>query len=937
MGRGKENTSEPQSLEKEEKLGGLSRQDSQKILRLSQKGMPVDAIAEVWSVEATEVVKILESMQSSSGEDSQSRTEEGGEHGLNPLVKRLKEEPTDLCCPISHALMEDPVVAADGFTYERTCILQWFKSSNRSATTGQPLETQALHPNQHMKSAIVEYKQKSVAEILSVASQLPSQDAVELLLKGEEFVRPCLPDVSAKKKLVSLLVLRSKLPGITRAEVLKELVPLILEIKDTASLQELLVGMTEPEALSLLSQVDEEMVKSLHLPGPHPDVVSKELVRRMASSWVTDHQDESLDCLWNFLCQHIHFLSQHQGHQHDTWLEAAALVLATHHSRLSAQLDEVDSILLRQACLCLSNQEETISFARDFFNTDLGISTLDCWPPKSSTSILAELASRLDVSKHEEKLELLLEAHGIDDTNVHVRCSLMQQLDQHVLVQDGAEGKDMEGLLLKLHLETKEVIPAEVMRKLSLLKRYLKGLTADELLLLAKMVAKANRQADGARVAVAASELFAANGRADESQDAVVFLWDLLRQDVQDEEDGCADGASLVLATFNGSLRAQLEELDTRLLRKACFYLDNQGAALGCARGFFNSDLGIDSLDQWPPKSSALIFTELASRLNDDEREEKLNLLMKAHGIEASHAHVRDALLKQLCQAMLLQDASVDSNNDSEGLLLRLHLEKNEDIPGDVMQLLSLQERHLKDLAADQLRLLASMLDKANRRADGARVAVAAAELCAANGLEDESHEAIACAHYLDRTNDRASLLLCKLLGSITGKCKGLRDLVDVECKRLDGRCDGLDRRCEGLGGRCDGLDEKCEKLEKPREVPIKSLKWDLSSYNLGGFAEGQTVESEKFPLGVSTVQAWLRVTKKSFGSHYLFLCVTEPVWVNFKVNPVVRQTQYEYAFTEPSEATMIAWINADAASITFELLAVRLPGASLELVMSKS
>lgn len=31
--------------------------------------MPVDAIAEVWSVEATEVVKILESMQSSSGED----------------------------------------------------------------------------------------------------------------------------------------------------------------------------------------------------------------------------------------------------------------------------------------------------------------------------------------------------------------------------------------------------------------------------------------------------------------------------------------------------------------------------------------------------------------------------------------------------------------------------------------------------------------------------------------------------------------------------------------------------------------------------------------------------------------------------------------------------------------------------------------------------
>ena len=31
-------------------------------------------------------------------------------------------DPPELCCPISHALMEDPVVAGDGFTYERSCI-----------------------------------------------------------------------------------------------------------------------------------------------------------------------------------------------------------------------------------------------------------------------------------------------------------------------------------------------------------------------------------------------------------------------------------------------------------------------------------------------------------------------------------------------------------------------------------------------------------------------------------------------------------------------------------------------------------------------------------------------------------------------------------------------------------------------------------------------
>ena len=37
-------------------------------------------------------------------------------------VKRLMTDPKDFCCPISHELMKDPVVAGDGHTYERSCI-----------------------------------------------------------------------------------------------------------------------------------------------------------------------------------------------------------------------------------------------------------------------------------------------------------------------------------------------------------------------------------------------------------------------------------------------------------------------------------------------------------------------------------------------------------------------------------------------------------------------------------------------------------------------------------------------------------------------------------------------------------------------------------------------------------------------------------------------
>ena len=51
------------------------------------------------------------------------------------------EDPPDLCCPISQELMEDPVVAADGITYERRCIAEWFYFNSGSPTTREPLLT----------------------------------------------------------------------------------------------------------------------------------------------------------------------------------------------------------------------------------------------------------------------------------------------------------------------------------------------------------------------------------------------------------------------------------------------------------------------------------------------------------------------------------------------------------------------------------------------------------------------------------------------------------------------------------------------------------------------------------------------------------------------------------------------------------------------------
>ncbi len=45
-------------------------------------------------------------------------------------------------------------MAADGFTYEREAILNWFEHSNRSPMTNQELDNLELKPNHAIKSIL---------------------------------------------------------------------------------------------------------------------------------------------------------------------------------------------------------------------------------------------------------------------------------------------------------------------------------------------------------------------------------------------------------------------------------------------------------------------------------------------------------------------------------------------------------------------------------------------------------------------------------------------------------------------------------------------------------------------------------------------------------------------------------------------------------------
>eukprot|EP01117_Protostelium_nocturnum_P017754 TRINITY_DN7282_c0_g3_i2.p1 TRINITY_DN7282_c0_g3~~TRINITY_DN7282_c0_g3_i2.p1 ORF type:complete len:612 (-),score=161.43 TRINITY_DN7282_c0_g3_i2:112-1947(-) len=79
----------------------------------------------------------------------------GHEETENPKVKDSTIDENDLLCPITGCFMEDPVTAADGFSYERSAITRWFgRKKLTSPVTNKRLRNKILHPNHRLKAII---------------------------------------------------------------------------------------------------------------------------------------------------------------------------------------------------------------------------------------------------------------------------------------------------------------------------------------------------------------------------------------------------------------------------------------------------------------------------------------------------------------------------------------------------------------------------------------------------------------------------------------------------------------------------------------------------------------------------------------------------------------------------------------------------------------
>ncbi len=129
------------------------------------KGSTIDQLVGIIREGPENELKRLDSIKGNSNNESAAVAKE------ESLVQRFRKlhladdsVPNEFLCPISQEVMSDPVVAADGRTYERAAIQAWFGLHSTSPLTNQPLETKLLFPNLAVKNAIAEWIEKKMKE-----------------------------------------------------------------------------------------------------------------------------------------------------------------------------------------------------------------------------------------------------------------------------------------------------------------------------------------------------------------------------------------------------------------------------------------------------------------------------------------------------------------------------------------------------------------------------------------------------------------------------------------------------------------------------------------------------------------------------------------------------------------------------------------------------
>ncbi|XP_062164279.1 U-box domain-containing protein 35-like [Alnus glutinosa] len=88
------------------------------------------------------------------------RLKKVGDRAQDSASRLQTSPPNHYICPILKDVMDDPCVAADGYTYDRRAIEFWVEKNETSPMTNMPLPDKNLIPNYTLLSAIMEWKSR---------------------------------------------------------------------------------------------------------------------------------------------------------------------------------------------------------------------------------------------------------------------------------------------------------------------------------------------------------------------------------------------------------------------------------------------------------------------------------------------------------------------------------------------------------------------------------------------------------------------------------------------------------------------------------------------------------------------------------------------------------------------------------------------------------
>ena len=110
------------------------------------------------------------------------------------------EEPQEYVCIITQELMENPVIAEDGYSYEKEAIQRWMREHrNQSPMTRQVMDPSKLIDNRNLKDAIETYKAQLALKNTSVGER--RDESAATVSSGNVYSSPKYSHVELMHKL----------------------------------------------------------------------------------------------------------------------------------------------------------------------------------------------------------------------------------------------------------------------------------------------------------------------------------------------------------------------------------------------------------------------------------------------------------------------------------------------------------------------------------------------------------------------------------------------------------------------------------------------------------------------------------------------------------------------------------------------------------------